>query len=90
MTLRNKFEVLVDVDEDNQDVGIMWQHCKNIFVDNCKEVLEYRETTRKERLSEDTWKGIEARREEKQKLNRKTCMENERELQRVYKGKSRE
>ena len=90
MTLRNKLEVLVDVDEDDQDVGIMWQHCKSIFVDTCKEVLEYRETTRKERISEDRWKETEARREANQKLNRETCMEKERELQRVYNGKSRE
>ena len=40
MTLRNKFEVLVDVDEDDQDVRIMWQHYKSIFADTYKEVLE--------------------------------------------------
>ena len=31
VTLRNKFEVLADVDEDGQDVDRMWQHCKSIF-----------------------------------------------------------
>ncbi|KAL9979384.1 hypothetical protein ACROYT_G017038 [Oculina patagonica] len=90
VTLRNKFEVLADIDEDDQDVDRMWQHCKNIFADTCKEVLGYRETTRKEWISENTWKGIEARREAKQKLNRETCMEKKRELQRVHKGKRRE
>lgn len=63
VTLRNKFQVLADVDEDDQDVNIRWQHCKRTFVDTCKEVLGYRETTGKEWMTEDTWKGIEARRE---------------------------
>ncbi len=84
------FEVLTNVDEDDQDVDRMWQHCKSIFADTCKEVLGYRETTRKEWISEDTWKGIEVRRVAKQKLNRETCMEKKGELQRVYKCKRRE
>lgn len=90
VTLRNKFEVLANVDEDDQDVNIRWQHCKRTFVDTCKEVLGYRETTRKEWISEDTWKGIEARREVKQQLNRETCGEKKRVLQRVYRAERRE
>jgi len=73
VTLKNKFAALAEVDED-EDVDIMWQHRKRIFADACREVLEYRKTTRREWISDDPWKGIEATRKLKQKLNRETCM----------------
>ena len=75
MTLRNEFKVLTDVNEDDEGVDRMWQHCKSIFAVTCKEVLGYRQKTRKEWIGEDTWKGIKTRREAKQTLNRETCME---------------
>ena len=48
VTLTNNCNVLADVDDDDQDVNIRWQSCKRTFVDTCKEVLQYRETARKE------------------------------------------
>ena len=84
VTLGNKLEVLACVDEDDQDVNTRWQHRKRTMVNTCKEVLGYRETTRKDWISEDVCKEIEARREVKQTMNRETCIKSKRVLQRVY------
>lgn len=67
VTFRNRFAALAEGEVDGEDMIIMWQHCKNILTDTCKEVLGYSETKRKEWNNEDTWKGIEARRKVKQR-----------------------
>ncbi|KAJ7381880.1 hypothetical protein OS493_038544 [Desmophyllum pertusum] len=58
----NRFAALAEEEVHGEDVDIMWQHCKDTFTDTCKEVLGYRQSKRKEWISEDTWKGIEGER----------------------------
>lgn len=90
VALRNRFAALVEEEVDGEDVDIMWHHCKKILTDTCKEVLGYREAKTREWISEDTWRGIEARREVKQNLCRETNMVKKRELQGVYKRRRKE
>jgi ATP-dependent protease HslVU (ClpYQ) ATPase subunit len=66
LQLRNRFQKLGELE--NEEVEHHWLKVKDAFVKTAKEVLGFRNPTRKDWLSEETWKKTEDRRKIKDKL----------------------
>ena len=63
--LRNRFEALTNL-PDNIDEH--WGKVKEVFQSVCEEKIGYRKRTRKEWITQATWKKVEERREKKTKM----------------------
>ena len=81
-----------DGGEQAQDINInvQWEKIKKILVDTCGSVLGRVKRTRKEWLSDETYRKIEDRRKAKQILNDARTRQGKREANRYYNEKNRE
>jgi hypothetical protein len=53
---------------ENEEVEYHWLKVKDVFVKTAEEVLRFKNRTRKDWLSEETWKKTEERKKIKEKL----------------------
>ena len=81
-----------DGDERAQDIDInaLWEKTKKILVDTFGSVLGRMKRTRKEWLSNETYRKVEGRRKAKQILNVARTRQGKREANRYYNEKNRE
>jgi hypothetical protein len=66
LQLRNRFQKLRELE--NEEVEHHWLKVKDVFVRTAEVVLGFKNPTRKDWLSEETWKKTEDRRKNKDKL----------------------
>ena len=72
------------------DINALWEKTKKIPVDTCGSVLGCMKRTRKEWLSDETYRKVEERRKAKQVLNVARTRQGKREANRYYNEKNRE
>lgn len=68
LALRNKFQVLADLLDEEPDVQTHWQETKNTITTTCAEELERVNTHKKEWISVNTLNKIQARKQKKKAL----------------------
>ena len=73
-----------DVRAQDIDINALWEKTKKILVDTCGSVLGCKKRTRKEWLSDETYRKVEERRKAKQVLNVARTRQGKREVNRYY------
>ena len=89
LQLRNRFEVLADLRED-QDVEEQWLGLKDAIISTCEEVLGVKQTEHKEWISQETLQLIEKRRGLKAEVMGSRTRASKLEAQAQYKTAARE
>ncbi|MEE4247398.1 MAG: reverse transcriptase domain-containing protein [Kangiellaceae bacterium] len=69
LTLRNRFQVLLEIETEETDLHTEWQHTKEALVATCKEVLGPRKNQHKDWMTTRTLEKIEARKQKKEAIN---------------------
>ena len=72
------------------DINALWEKTKKALVDTCESVLGRMKRTRKEWLSDETYRKVEERRKAKQILHVARTRQGKREANRYYNEKNRE
>ena len=70
LELKNRFSVLSNQNE-NTDIEESWKGRKNVYTETSEKILGFRESQKKECISEETWKETERRKCAKENVYRR-------------------
>ena len=73
LQLKNRFQALVDMDDHTEpnanDINTVWEQTKIAYVKTSEACLGFKQKTKKEWITKDTWQTIENRRKLKKQIN---------------------
>jgi hypothetical protein len=85
LSLRNKYEQLGSLE--NEDIENHWSMVKHVVLGTAEEVLGFKNSRRKEWMTEETWEKVAERRKVKEEFISSKTRRQKAELQAVYREK---
>ena len=90
LTLRNKFDLLQVLDDNDENVEPIWQGVQRAYTETVKDVLGFSDNIQKPWMSNSSWKLIDERKAIKKQIDKAKSQRIKEKLRQNYRSKDRE
>ena len=90
LTLRNKFDLLQVLDDNDENVERIWQGVQRAYTETAKDVLGFSDNIQKPWMSNSSWKLIDERKAIKKQIDKAKSQRIKEKLRQNYRSKDRE